>query len=95
MFVGLLLSVGHSALKVNHHQSEHYGSLKVTKSDRNIMLNGAYPEEINKVTLQATAQGEIDKFEHVVPADLYRHLAEIKFEVKRQVLKYVMKEVNC
>jgi len=81
-------------IKVNHHQSEDYGSdIRVLKSERIVMLNGAYPEETNKVTLSNTGSEPVSIFYHIVPPDVYNNLVDIKFEVKRVVQKHSIKEV--
>jgi len=41
----LLVALSTQTIKVNHHQSEDYGnSIRVIKSERSVILNGAYPE---------------------------------------------------
>lgn len=92
----LLITLSTQTIKVNHHQSEDYGgnSIRILKSDRSVMLNGAYPEETNKVTLSNTGSEMVSSFYHVIPADVYKNLVDIKFEVKRIQQKHSIREVK-
>lgn len=91
----LLVALSTQAIKVNHHKSADYGSnIRIIKSERAVMLNGAYPEEVNKVTITNTGTDQITTFYHVIPADVYANLVDIKFEVKRVQQKHSIKEVR-
>lgn len=90
----MLIVLSSQAIKVNHHQSQDYGSaIRILKSERIVMLNGAYPEETNKVTLNTNGSEPVTTFYHIIPADVYNSLVEIKFEVKRVQQKHTIKEV--
>jgi hypothetical protein len=54
--VAILLGLVSCTMKVHHHQSEVYGAINIIKSERVTMLNGAYPEEVNKVTVSNTGE---------------------------------------
>ena len=75
----VLLYVGSCTVKVKHHQSGDYDEIKIIKSERTVMLNGAYPEEINKLTLNTASSEPIKYFYHVVAPEYSPKLADIRF----------------